>query len=585
MLLAGLGALAACGLEKAQTPASAPTATLAVSATPSPTPSPTPTPTATAPPAAISGDVRSLSFGEPVRQNGAPCGFVDTLDFPMDPPDGTAASGGGDFARFRERYDAYHAGEDWRLGSSSFGKPVYSIGHGRITYAQPLGWGPDKGVVIVEHTFRDHRRLLSFYGHLDPPSVILRAGQCVQRGDQLGAVGDPRTRPHLHFELRLHLPDTPGPGYWPVDPRLAGWRPPSATIWLERMRALPGVGWTWLSDRSPLQVLGRSGEQVLLLSDGELLALDLADGTRSWSHPLPELGGATALDAAGDQLYLDAGNGAIEAFALADLALGRREPAVQPTWRAEAGAALRYELFPLPEGGVVAIARSQAVAISADGVTLWRATAPTRIDDWAQSGSTLVLAGTSGTWTADAGGMAAWGSSTAGERVAASAQPYLYADDGIYRLDMELQTAKMFFPLPEGFARLGDLADLPDGGLLAVHRDLDDTRLLAIEPDGSLRWERSIRALEARGVELLELDGQALLLVQRESGGSVEIEIFAIGQEDGALLRVFSAGSRNRAGAPIVLAAEEDMLLIGIEGVGYAAWAPQTAIETVMEQN
>lgn len=584
-MLLGLAACGQSGVSLGAPSASPETPTAAASATPSSTPTQTPTPTATAPPAAISGDVRSLSFSDPVRQNGAPCGLVDTLDFPIDPPDGATATGGSDFARFRERYDGYHAGEDWRLGSSSFGEPVYSVGHGRVTYAQPRGWGPDGGVVIVEHSFRDGRRLLSFYGHLDPPSVILRAGQCVQRGDEIGAVGDPRTRPHLHFELRLHLPDTPGPGYWPVDPQLAGWRPPSASIWLERMAVLPGVGWTWLSEVGPPAAFGEEGGNVLLVSASELLALDLTSGTRSWSFALPESAGAAALDANGALLYLDAGGGAIEAYAIADLALVRREPAVQPLWRAEAGGSVRYQLFPLPEGGVVAAAGSQAVGISADGLILWHADAPAGSVDWVHSGASLVLAGSSGIWTADFAGMARWTSGPAGERLAASPQPYLYANDGIYRLNTGTQTAEMLFPLPEGFARLGDLADLPEGGLLVVHRDLGDTRLLAIEPEGPLRWERSIRALEARSVELLVLDGQALLLIVRENDSSTEIEIFAVGLDDGALLRVFSAGSRNRANGPVLLAVGEDRLLIGIEGVGYAAWSPRLAVETVLEQN
>ncbi len=89
--------VAACGAAERGDSAS-PTAP--VSATPSPTRTHTPTstltptPTPTAPPVVVSGDLRSLSLSEPVRQSGAPCGFVDTLDFPLDPPDGEAASDG-----------------------------------------------------------------------------------------------------------------------------------------------------------------------------------------------------------------------------------------------------------------------------------------------------------------------------------------------------------------------------------------------------------------------------------------------------------------------------------------------------------
>lgn len=580
LLTASLTALAGCGPAGPASPSGAPSSP--ATHTPSPTPTPTSTPTATALPAAISGDVRSLTFSEPVRQNSGPCGFVDTLDFPLDPPDGATATGGGDFARFRERYDGYHAGEDWRLGSSSFGEPVFAIAHGRVTYAQPLGWGPDKGVVIVEHTFHDRRRVLSFYGHLDPPSVTIRAGQCVQRGDQIGAVGDPRTRPHLHFEIRLHLPDTPGPGYWPVDPRLAGWRPPSATIWMERVGALPGVAWTWLSEVGPLQVLGASGEVVLLHSNGELLALDRADGSRSWSHLLPETASAAALDVGGELVYLLSQGGTIEAFQVDQLSIGRRDQVVQPAWLFELEDGGSYDLIPLPGGGLLATASSQTAAISDRGELLWRDEATGRVVDWAHSGAALVLAGSDGVWVADRAGVARWSAQVRGERVAASVQPYVYADDGIYRLDMESQAVERFFNLPDGFARLGDLTVLPDGGVLVVHRDLGDTRLLSIGSDGSLRWERSIRALESRAAELLVVDGQALLMVEAQVGSFTEVQVFAVELDDGELRQVFSAGSRSGTSGPVARLVAEDIVLIGIEGVGFAAWSPRQAIEAVL---
>ena len=33
---------------------------------------------------------------------------------------------------------------------------------------------------------------------------------------------------HEHFEIRTHMPEEPGPGYWPTDPTEAGWLPPSS---------------------------------------------------------------------------------------------------------------------------------------------------------------------------------------------------------------------------------------------------------------------------------------------------------------------------------------------------------------------
>src|SRR3990172_10552375 len=137
---------------------------------------------------------------------------------------------------------------------------------------------------MVRHIFPYGSTILSFYGHLDPDSVELRPGDCVARGDQVGAIGKPRGSPHLHFEVRNHTPDDPGPGYWPVDPRLAGWQPPSEYIWTYRIATAPGVQWT-----RPFTATG-----IGLLSDGALAALDgqrligvdLNDGSLRWSHPV-----------------------------------------------------------------------------------------------------------------------------------------------------------------------------------------------------------------------------------------------------------------------------------------------------------
>ena len=221
-----------------QTPSNTPTPTI--------TPSPTATPTPTALPLVVSNSLRSQQTNDPVPNGTAACGFVDLFDFPIDPPNAANVSrGGGDFGVFRERYDKFHAGEDWGGPNNrpNLGTPVYSIGHGLVTYAQPLGWGRDKGVVIVEHTFADGRTVLSFYGHLDPESVLLTPGTCVQRGQLVGLIGQPRGFPHLHFEVRTQAPYQTLTGYWPEDPRTQGWLWPSQEVWAARVAAVPGVAW------------------------------------------------------------------------------------------------------------------------------------------------------------------------------------------------------------------------------------------------------------------------------------------------------------------------------------------------------
>ncbi len=181
----------------------------------------------------------------PAPQRGAPCGIVDFFDFPLAAPEGDGADARWSFGRYSERYSGIHAGEDWVYDTRRQpGQPRYSIAHGTVLFAQPLGWGVDQGTIIVRHIFTDGKTILSFYGHLEPDSVVLNPGDCVTRGEQIGRIGKPRGRPHLHFEIRTIYPDRPGPGYWSVDPTLAGWKPPTEYIWDQRLSTSPGVQWT-----------------------------------------------------------------------------------------------------------------------------------------------------------------------------------------------------------------------------------------------------------------------------------------------------------------------------------------------------
>lgn len=104
----------------------------------------------------------------------------------------------------------YHMGEDWNGlggGNSDLGDPVYSIAHGYVVMARDvrMGWG---NLVIVRHTFMENRELKtadSVYAHLD--RVLVREGQQVVRGQQVGTIGTNRGMytAHLHFELRKNL--------------------------------------------------------------------------------------------------------------------------------------------------------------------------------------------------------------------------------------------------------------------------------------------------------------------------------------------------------------------------------------------
>lgn len=142
------------------------------------------------------------------QQRFARVGLVDGFDFPVGKPD----AAGYYKARGLRLRPPIHFGEDWNGrggGDTDLGDPVYSIGDGVVTFAYDVrqGWG---NVVLIRHAYRDPstgqvRFCDSLYGHLR--DMMVRPGQMVKRGQQVGTIGNNRGMyaAHLHFEIRHNL--------------------------------------------------------------------------------------------------------------------------------------------------------------------------------------------------------------------------------------------------------------------------------------------------------------------------------------------------------------------------------------------
>lgn len=148
----------------------------------------------------------------------------------------------GSYYRLRASY-AYHTGADLNLNTphwdSDRGQPVYAIASGEVTFAGWLRyWG---NVVVVRHdpVAAGGAAVYSRCAHL--ASMTVRRGQRVQRGQQVGVIGqDAQGGPfHLHFDISPTEILWHKPGDWPgldrgrllrdyVDPRayLRAHRPP-----------------------------------------------------------------------------------------------------------------------------------------------------------------------------------------------------------------------------------------------------------------------------------------------------------------------------------------------------------------------
>ncbi len=203
------------------------------------------------------------------------CGTADSLQYPVDTASFTLSQ---DYGVASPRHQGrYHTGEDWYGGrGTSFGQPVQAAARGRVTYSYPLGWGRDGGVVIIEHRMPDESLIYTQYGHMMETDAIKFPPRetCVEAGTVIGAITDARPGPHLHFEVRVANPDTPGPGYVREQPETLGWRDPGKFM----------TNWTaWLDDAHAWHVttgdLDRSAEggpysDPLRLDDNSLLLLD-----------------------------------------------------------------------------------------------------------------------------------------------------------------------------------------------------------------------------------------------------------------------------------------------------------------------
>lgn len=114
----------------------------------------------------------------------------------------------------------HHAGID--VGGQ-IGDPIWSAAAGTVIRAgQNEGYGK---VVVVDHGFG----VTTHYAHCS--RLLVRVGQRVRRGQQLGMVGNTgrSTGPHLHFEVRINNA--------PVDPQ--GYLP-TRRSWLPPWRTAPG---------------------------------------------------------------------------------------------------------------------------------------------------------------------------------------------------------------------------------------------------------------------------------------------------------------------------------------------------------
>ncbi|NDJ85069.1 MAG: M23 family metallopeptidase [Chloroflexi bacterium] len=227
----------------------------------------------------------------PALQQCASISRPEQLDYPVDTNHYRIVN---PFGRPNVRYGGrIHVGDDWsRTDGLAQGEPVRAFAPGRVTYADPTGWGRDKGVVILEHRFASGGTFYSVYGHIDETEAIdfPARGTCVDTGDVIGVIGDPRPAPHLHFEIRDFDPLEPGPGYWDIEPTVEGWFPPREFITNWRSWLHPAYRWHYefatLARATVLPFMRDDGAVILV--DDHFLEAYAGDGELVWQYRMAD---------------------------------------------------------------------------------------------------------------------------------------------------------------------------------------------------------------------------------------------------------------------------------------------------------
>jgi murein DD-endopeptidase MepM/ murein hydrolase activator NlpD len=107
---------------------------------------------------------------------------------------------------FKNRYHPVYHKYIWHKGvdfAGPLGVPVYSAADGVVVGSEPAGgygW-----LVTIYHGDRNGVPVFTRYAHMYRKDVLVRIGEEVKKGQQIGRVGNNgvSTGPHLHFEVRL----------------------------------------------------------------------------------------------------------------------------------------------------------------------------------------------------------------------------------------------------------------------------------------------------------------------------------------------------------------------------------------------
>lgn len=157
--------------------------------------------------------------------------LADGFDFPIGDangkgsyksPAGKTYKGWYVAVEFAEDYElGIHTGEDWNGvggGDTDLGQPVYSIGNGKVIYAEDAG-SPFGNIVVIKHQFLENGKLTTVFSQYDHlKEMTVKKDDSVKRRAKIGTIGKgtaDRFPAHLHIEIRKESMATFSPKFWP----------------------------------------------------------------------------------------------------------------------------------------------------------------------------------------------------------------------------------------------------------------------------------------------------------------------------------------------------------------------------------
>jgi outer membrane protein assembly factor BamB len=193
-------------------------------------------------------------------------------------------------------------------------------------------------------------------------------------------------------------------------------------------------------------------------------------------------------------------------------------------------------LLPLPTGGVAAQQGDQLIGLLPTSDRLWAVSVNGAIFDHVIDHDRILFTtkgNQAATYAITKTGQLTKLADIGGKIAVSRERVFVYNPTGLYRLNEG--AAELVLPLDDARFTDGQVAAAYDGTLLVAHHGYFDRRLIVLNADGSLRWDRSVQGL-GRALPQLAVIGRSVYAVT--SNGDVLLIDLATGESR----RVFDGG-------------------------------------------